>query len=143
MSNPDSATYQEHLVLWNLYKISKKNGYRNTTLLADMMASDADFFMTKEIWDELISILREFDKFQQNEDKKRTLDTERGWFFWDHYRNLRDGLGVTESKQSIADCHGVSFDKVDKVIQRHYNLALEDKEPEFRKLYDELRAQDT
>ena len=140
MSNPDSATYQELLVLWDLYKISKKNGYRNAALLADMMASDADFFMTKEIWDELISILREFDKFQQNEDKKQTLDTERGWFFWDHYRNLHDGFGVTESKQSIADYYGVSFDKVHQVIQRHYKLALEDKEPEFQKLYGELRA---
>lgn len=56
---------------------------------------------------------------------------------------MRDGLGVTESKQLIADYHGVSFDKVDKVIQRRYELALKDKEPGFRKLYDELKAQDT
>jgi len=140
MSNPDGAVYQEFLAIWDLYKISKRNGNRNAALLADMMASDADFFMTKEIWDELISILREFDKLQRNENKKQTLDTERGWFFWDHYRNLRDGLGVTESKQSIADYHGVSFDKVHQVIQGYYKMALEDKEPEFRNLYDELRG---
>ena len=81
MTKNKGPMHEEFLAYWDLYKISKKNGSKNTALLADMMASDSDFFMTKEIWDELISILREFDKFQQNEDKKQTLDTERGWFF--------------------------------------------------------------
>jgi hypothetical protein len=140
MSNPDSATYQELLVLWDLYKISKKNGYRNAALLADMMASDADFFMTKEIWDELISILREFDKFQDNEDITATKRREEDWFFWHHYKNLRDGCSKKVSKELIGAQFGVSFDRVDKAIQRKYAKVLKDKEAEFEKLYNELRT---
>ena len=132
---------KEFAALWELYKIYKKKGVRNAAMLADIMDSDASFYMTKEIWRELIEILREFDKFQRQEKPTETRAAEESWIFWDHYRNLRDGLGVTESKQSIAAYYGYSFARVDKVIQRKYVATLEEKQEQFDSAYDDLRGE--
>ncbi|PXW70484.1 hypothetical protein C7964_102374 [Loktanella sp. PT4BL] len=140
MNNANKSAREEFLALWELYKISKKNGRKNAAMLADMMASNAEFFMTKEIWQELISILREFDKFQDGENKTTTKRREEGWFFWHHYRNLRDGYGKTESKELIGAQFGVSFDRVHKVIERKYATVLIDREAEFNQLYNELNS---
>ena len=139
MSEEDEQ--KEFFALWELYKLHKKEGKQNAALLADIMESDANFYMTKEIWRELITILREFDKFQRQENQTATRAAEESWIFWGHYRNLRDGLGVTASKHSIAAHYGYSFDRVDKVIQRKYDAALEEKQEQFDQLYNELRQE--
>ena len=140
MSSGDEHARVEFFALWELYKIGKKNGSKNAAMLADMMESDAEFFMTEEIWQEFISILREFDKFQDGENKTATKRREEGWFFWNHYKNLRDGCGKTESKELIGAQFGVSFDRIHKVIERKYATVLIDREAEFDKLYNELQS---
>ena len=46
----------ESEVMWQLYKDMKKTtGERNTLLLVDMMEAKEGFYMTKEIWDKLLT----------------------------------------------------------------------------------------
>lgn len=124
-----------------LYFIGKKSrGFRNTNLLADLLASEAPFFMTPQIKRELIEILRDYSKLRDTvEGKKESQSVDEGWMFWLHYKNQRDGLNGRQSKDQIAAYLGCTFDRVDKTIQRKFPKAKQEKEKEWADLYLSLR----
>lgn len=135
---PASTEFQ---VIWSLYKEHKKaTGERNTHLLADLMEAEGGFYLNKEIWRELIQILREYGNFEYANNKLAHKKREREWIFWRYfqYHNKR-GHTSTEAKEMIAKEFNFSFDKVDKVIQRHWDKKLKQDSEKWEKLWKELQ----
>ena len=131
----------EFEAMWQLYKDNKKKtGERNTLLLVDMMEADEGFYMTKEIWNEFKEIFIDYSKFQYGADISKQKERDESWMFWRYFqKHIKEGKGVTQAKQEIADYFNWSFDRVDKVILRKWDEAYAENQDKWVKLFKELQ----
>ena len=120
-----------------MYFLGKKGQRRikNADLLADLLESDAPFFMTPRLRRDLAEIMRDYSKLLGQD-----RDTETEWVCWYHNQNLRNGSKVGESKLKLAKFYNYSFDKIDKTIQRKYADVKKFNEKRREDVYDSLQA---
>ena len=128
-------------VMWELYKgTKKKTGERKTLLLVDMMEADEGCYMTKEIWNEFKEIFIDYSNFQYGADKSKQKERDESWMFWRYFqKHIKEGKGVTQAKQEIADEFNWSFDRVHQVIQRKWGEAYAENQDKWEKLFKELQ----
>ena len=131
----------EFEAMWQLYKDNKKKtGERNTLLLVDMMEANESFYMTKEIWNEFKEIFKDYSHFQYRANKSKQKQRDESWIFWKYFhKHIKEGKGVTQAKQEIADYFNWSFDRVDKVILRKWDEAYAENQDKWVKLFKELQ----
>jgi hypothetical protein len=131
----------EFEAMWQLYKDNKKKtGERNTLLLVDMMEANESFYMTKEIWNEFKEIFKDYSHFQYRANKSKQKQRDESWIFWKYFhKHIKEGKGVTQAKQEIADEFNWSFDRVDKVILRKWDEAYAENQDKWVKLFKELQ----
>jgi len=120
-----------------MYFLGKKGKgkFKNADLLADLLESDAPFFMTPRLRRDLAEIMRDYSELLGQD-----RDTETEWVCWYHNQNLRNGSKVGESKLKLAKFYNYSFDKIDKVIQRKYADVKKLDEKRREDVYDSLQA---
>ena len=131
----------DFVVMWQLYKDMKKStGERNTLLLVDMMDSNAGFYMTKEIWDEFKEIFKDYSNFQYEANKTKQKERDESWMFWRYFQHhVKDGFGVVETKQRIADEFGWTFDRVDKAINRKWAKVFAERGKQYEATWKSLQ----
>ena len=60
--------------------------------------------------------------------------------FWRYFQHhVKDGLGVGETKQRIADEFGWTFDRVDKVINRKWDKVFAEKSEQYEATWKSLQ----
>lgn len=135
--NQQRAEFEIWEELYFLGKGSHK--FRNSDLLADLLESDGPFFMSPRLRRELAEILRDHSKLRDKDERKKAKEVEEEWIFWFHYQNLKNGMTIGDSKSTIADRFGSSFDRIDKLIQRKYAQAKEKNEARWKEVYTSLQ----